>query len=200
MSIIVRKGNPSDSSDFAELFLMSDPNFFPFLFSPHAQKIVTRLFKAKRNLLSFEHSYFIETNGETAGMILGYNGVQKREEEIHTGVLLMKSLKLRFFLRLFAILKVGNVLGRIDKDEYYISNIAVYPKFRNRGFGQLLILEIEKEARKNNNKRIILEVKTDNKKAIKLYQRLGYISEKKIFIFKIKRKKITFLRMHKLIK
>ena len=62
-----------------------------------------------------------------------------------------------------------------DLDEFEILHIAILPKFRNRGFALELLLELEKQLKKSiKSTKIFLEVNSENKFAIKLYEKLGY--------------------------
>ena len=99
--IIIRKARPEDAQDFYQLILLSAPTFFPLLFAFNTEEIMRNLFQQSGNFFSFEHSYFIEVNDKIAGMTFGYNWKQKRREELHTGLLLVKYLKWSFFTRIF---------------------------------------------------------------------------------------------------
>lgn len=157
------------------------------------------LFQQSRNLFGFEHSYFIEVNGRRAGMVLGYTREQKRREELHTGLLLVKYLKWSLVTGILYLLKAQNVVGKVAENEYYISNLAVYPEFRGLGLGTMLLLEIEREARGTSNNKIVLDVETNNKGAIKLYEKLGYIIERESPRLKSDKKTFEFFRMCKIL-
>ncbi|MEA3431383.1 MAG: N-acetyltransferase [candidate division WOR-3 bacterium] len=194
-NIITRKGRAEDAQDFSSLVLLSAPTFLPSLFGSNTAEVMKNLFQQPGNLFSFEHSYFIEVNGKRAGMVLGYNWKQKQWGEMHTGLLLIKYLKWSFSARFFDLLKVGNMLGKIGKNKYYLSNIAVYPKFRGLGLGKKLLFEIEREARKTGCNKIVLDVEVTNVRAIKLYERLGYTIERRTPSFKISKETFEFFRM-----
>lgn len=59
-------------------------------------------------------------------------------------------------------------------DEGEITNVAVNPRQRCRGIGELLIREIKKEAERRSIARIVLEVRVSNHSAIRLYERNGF--------------------------
>jgi ribosomal protein S18 acetylase RimI-like enzyme len=71
-------------------------------------------------------------------------------------------LKWSLFSRIFYLLKAQNIVGKIAENEYYLSNIAVYPEFRSLGLGIKLLSEIEREARKAGSNKIVLDVETSN--------------------------------------
>jgi len=199
-NVITRKGRAGDAQDFSHLVLLSAPTFFPLLFGPNAAEVMKNLFQQPRNLFSFEHSYFIEVNGKIAGMSLGYNWERNRREKLYTGLLLVKKyLKWSLFARIFYLLKTQNMVGAVAENEYYLSNLAVYPEFGNLGLGTKLLLEIEREAWKTGNNKIVLDVETSNERAIKLYERLGYIIERETPSFKINKRTFKFFRMRKIL-
>ena len=196
-NIVIRKGKPEDAQDFSRLILFAAPTFAPSLFGSGVRNLMKNLFQNTRNHFSFEHSYFIEMDDEIAGMALAYNYKQKKEENIHIGLLLLKYMRWSFFTHLPYLLKSEHIVGQITENECYISDMGVYPKFRGLGLGTKLFGLIEEETRKTGSKRIILDAEIDNKEAIKLYERLGYKIEQKSPVFKIRDKNFEFFKMSK---
>ena len=62
-------------------------------------------------------------------------------------------------------------------DEGQIANIAVRADMRGRGYGKTLMLKLLELARREGIKRITLEVKDTNERAVKLYKSLGFTVE-----------------------
>jgi len=198
-NIIIRKGRTEDAKDFSQLILLSTTNFFPSIFASNIEEVMRKIFQQPDNLFGFEHSYFIEVNDKIAGMALGYNWEQKKREGLHTGLLLVKYLKLSFFTRIFYLLKAQGIVGKISEKEYYLSNITVYPEFRALGLGTKLFSKIKRESEKTGVNKIVLDVETNNKKAIKLYERLGYIIKCRTPSIKINEETFEFFRMFKVL-
>ena len=196
-NIIIRKGRTEDAQDFSQLILLSAATFFPSIFASNTEEVMRKIFQQPGNLFSFEHSYFIEVNGKIAGMALGYNWEHKRREELHTGLLLVKYLKWSFFTRIFHLLKAQGIVGKVSENEYYLSNIAVYPEFRALGLGIKLFSEIRRESEKTGANKIVLDVETNNKRAVRLYERLGYIIKWRTPSIKINKETFEFFRMFK---
>lgn len=70
---------------------------------------------------------------------------------------------------------VGYIIGSIeDGVEAHIISIAVLPNFRNKGFGQRLILTLLVDAKKKNLKSCSLHVRVSNAPAISIYKHLGF--------------------------
>ncbi|MBA7710393.1 hypothetical protein ES703_119335 [subsurface metagenome] len=196
-NIVVRKGLPEDAPDFANLALLSGPTLFPAIFGSGVKGGMQNLFRQRRNLFSFEYSYFTEVDDTKAGMILGYDWKTQRREEWRTGLLLIKFMKLGFFARIPALLKALSLVERAEDNEYYISNVAVYPEFRGANLGTSLILRIEKEAKSSGARKIVLDVDVDNEGAIRLYNRLGYLVVGKPRRVRNKQKDLASVKMCK---
>lgn len=68
-------------------------------------------------------------------------------------------------------------------DEGQITNIAVHPNFRRRGFGGRIVSELLNYARENGIAAVFLEVRCSNAAAISLYTSFGFecVGERKGF-------------------
>jgi len=174
-NILIRRGFPEDAPDFANLILLSEPEMFPAIFGSGVRNVLQNLFRQRRNLFSFEHSYFIEVDGKKAGMILGYDWKNQGWEEWRTGLLIIRYMKLKFFAKIPVLLTALRLVGRAEDSEYYISNVAVYPEFRGAKLGTNLLLKTEEEAKSSGAGKMVLDVDVDNEGAIRLYNRLGYL-------------------------
>jgi len=73
---------------------------------------------------------------------------------------------------------IGVVINTINAELNwgFVWELAILPKFRGQGIGTRLILESEKLLQKHHPEidELAIGVKTDNTKAIKLYEKLGY--------------------------
>ncbi|MEA2077064.1 MAG: GNAT family N-acetyltransferase [Candidatus Marinimicrobia bacterium] len=196
---IIRKAKASDAKDFVELVLISAP-YFSILFGKKVKILLQYLFKSGSNLFSFEHVYFIELNGEVCGMILGYDWQTKNSENIRTGFLLFKSLGIHILCRLSVFLKLNRTVGKLNNGEYYISNIAIYPKYRGKGIGKRLLLENELWAKSTGAERIVLDVEKDNVNAMRFYKNSAYKILKEFSVSIQKNKTIIFYRITKKLK
>lgn len=66
------------------------------------------------------------------------------------------------------------VLWRKSVPVARIYNLAVNPAYQGKGYGALLLKEVEKEAVRRNCTNISLEVRQDNEGAIRFYEKRGY--------------------------
>jgi len=75
--------------------------------------------------------------------------------------------------------KKGDIVGTVRAifDGYYcmLFDLAVDPKFRNRGIGELLMKETEKRLRKRGAKYVFLN---SSDGAVKFYKKIGYTKPK----------------------
>ena len=172
--IQLRKALSADAADFAELVLLSAPGLFPTIWGDGAKDILQYLFLRPRNLFSFEHTVFAELDGARAGMLLGYDWKVKKQENVRTGLLLMKRMRLGFLFKLPTMIKSERVFGGIRDRDYYISNLAIFPAYRRIGAGTRLLLEAEEEAKRSGVARMTVDVNAENAVGQSLYERTGY--------------------------
>ena len=62
----------------------------------------------------------------------------------------------------------------IMPEELHITNVAVHPDYRNRGYGGHLVRALLDVGRKHNCVWAVLEVRISNREAIRLYSDLGF--------------------------
>ena len=72
------------------------------------------------------------------------------------------------------VLEPLNELKVVAGGSWYIAAIAIFPKFRGRGFGQSLLQKAELHARLTNAKYLTLMVGSFNRGAHQLYKRAGF--------------------------
>ena len=69
---------------------------------------------------------------------------------------------------------VGYALWRRLPDVMEVLNLAIFPLYRSRGYGRILLQFIENEARQSGSVGIWLEVRVDNQRATALYRSFGF--------------------------
>lgn len=65
-------------------------------------------------------------------------------------------------------------VGKVEKSDGGISHFHVEPNYRGKGIGSSLIEKVERLAKKDGKKRLVLEAKAKNIRAIKLYKSHGF--------------------------
>jgi ribosomal-protein-alanine N-acetyltransferase len=79
---------------------------------------------------------------------------------------------------------IGFIIGvQMKPEKGKILMLSVLEKYRRQGIGSKLLAEYLKGISNKKIKKVALEVRTDNKKAIKFYQRYGFKIKKKISEF-----------------
>ena len=85
-----------------------------------------------------------------------------------------------FLLALIDNHPAGYVAAFITGEEAHIMSIAIDLKWRRKGIGKSLMLEIMDKVKKLGVREIHLEVKESNNSAIELYEKLGFKQINKI--------------------
>lgn len=84
-------------------------------------------------------------------------------------------------MRFFVFEENSRIIGYVGLqtvlDEGYITNIAVNSSYRRQGIGQKLLQALDETAEKLSLSFISLEVRESNSSAIKLYTKMGYVSD-----------------------
>ncbi|MGB9794308.1 MAG: GNAT family N-acetyltransferase [Caldisericum sp.] len=178
--IFIRKAQKSNFQDFYNLVYFASGKVLDSIFKDHTKDVLKALYQNEKNLYSFKHTIFIEVNGKIGGLLVGYEYREAKEESISTFFNIMHFTKGNTFIILKNLIKAYTKIGKVLRDEYYISNVAIYPEFRGSGLGTKLMLYAEQTASKRNLKYLSLDVERENETAINLYKKLGYkITEEK---------------------
>ena len=69
----------------------------------------------------------------------------------------------------------GGIMTVLDESD--IVNIAVLPEFRGRGYGRMLLLALENEAKRQGAELLHLEVRQSNRVAVGLYESFGFTTD-----------------------
>jgi ribosomal protein S18 acetylase RimI-like enzyme len=196
--IAISRGKPGYAEDFVRLDLISAPDFLPYYFGSNMREILRSLFQDRGNWWSFEHSQFIRLDGRIAGMALAMSYEDKIAEKANTMKLVDKYVKGSVFDEP-PDERIMEIQGQAVEGDYYISNVAVYPKFRCMGLGTKLFERIEQMAIKHGSRRIVFDVETDKTRTINLYKRLGYGIESRSAIVETKVRGFELFQMAKVI-
>jgi len=170
---IVQAKVPEDTEDFVRLFVIAAPDYVPALYAGTQDKVAANCFRHKRNITSFEHAHFVKVNGRNAGVILAYDWIVNKKEQVKTTLLIARYMKTKFIKQMRHLQWAGEVLGKMDDGTFYIACLAFYPEFRNQGWGTSLLVHIEEAARKAGAIKIAVDAETDNEDAIRFYKRFG---------------------------
>jgi ribosomal protein S18 acetylase RimI-like enzyme len=193
----IRAAQAADAPDIARLVLVSAERFLPAVFGTGIEAAVCILAAGRGTLFSHAHCWIAEAGGSTAGMLLGYSGREKSAEDPATGWGLLRTLGVGLVRRLGRLLVLQGTIGKLGADEFYVSNVAVYPDFRGRGIGSALLAAVERAAHDAGAESTVLDVEIDNLSAIRLYQARGYAARGATSPMRAAGHEFSFLRMGK---
>lgn len=74
-----------------------------------------------------------------------------------------------------ALIGYGTLLFRRDSSSARLYSFGVHPQARGAGVGWRLLETLEREAKERDIDKMILEVRADNRAAMRLYRRTGYL-------------------------
>jgi len=174
MEFSIVPGQPGvHDEDFANLFLTSAPEYAPALFAGKHEVVTRNCFRHKKNLIGFEHARFLLVEQRTAGMIVGYGWHAKKAQSARSGLLPIRYMKWAFMKRMKDLQWSDQVLGKMDEETYYISNLALYPEYRNLGLGAELLVYIQDVATQSGAKKLDVDAEIDNEGAVRFYKRFS---------------------------
>lgn len=164
-----------------------------------AKSIISRLFRRDKNRYSYQYTHLATISGEVAGLLISYSGTALKSlnfpmvESIFAVNKLPETL--RFFYRSLPLMCMKEVAA----DEYFINNVAVFPKYQGCGVGEFLMSLAEKRAKESGINTCALTVEIKNSRAVRWYQHLGY---QIVDTFKVERlkRRIGFTGLHRMVK
>ena len=177
-SLAIRPATVSDASLAAELIYLTMGIEADWLFGQapgiSTHTVLSRLFQCSNNRVAHPFAFIAALNGQNAGLLLAYPGHLLRRLDWMTGFHLLGILGLSATLRVARIQSAYQDLVETEADEFYISNLAVLPRFQGQGVGKALMAYAEQLARENNLQKCSLIVTYGHEPARRLYAQIGY--------------------------
>jgi len=176
----IRKLKKTDNIEkAANLIYQTDRSLSRFLFGK-CEKAVPKL----KNLILLEHnsfSYnhiFCFVDDQIQGILLGYE--QKDiDENLQKNDFSASFSNFDLFLFQIKNLILNPILRKADPEEFYIQNICIDSNYRRKGIGSTLLENVTDYAKTRNINTLSLDVSIENKKAKRLYERIGFRTIKK---------------------
>ena len=177
MSLSIRPAAPDDAELAARLMYLSMGELADYLFGGvrrSVDEILASLYLMKNNRFSWCVADVAEWDGQPAGMLASFPGWEFTRRELAIGASLLKLCNFLEVLRLsIHAMSIANGVETY-RDEYYLANMGVLPKFQGRGIGSGLMEHAEQKAREAGLEKCSLIVDTENPNAKRLYERFGY--------------------------
>lgn len=167
MNYTIRKAQVEDAEHIAQLMFYAMADIvFDFLNDKDENKAITflrELIEEKNNQYSFENTYIVELEHKIAASFTLYDGGklnELREKVLH-------HLKTSYN-------RIIQPADETEAGEIYIDTIAVYPDYRGKGLGNIILDYIIEEFAHKKGETIGLLVDYTNPKAKKLYESKGF--------------------------
>ncbi|MDB2550494.1 GNAT family N-acetyltransferase [Rickettsiales bacterium] len=177
--IIFASGHPDYANEAAILIYDSSHEILDFMFKDKdiAINALVKLYKKKKGHFSHKFSTIAMKDKEIVGLELGYSKKDLDKQDLIGGIYLLISSPLSLWWHI--ITKVGpvvdNYVPKASEGSYYLNNLAVNTKKRSGGVGRLLLENITKRAKKSGYSNIEGDVTKVNIRAIKFYEKNGYV-------------------------
>lgn len=176
MIYTIRKATKNDSKEIAELFYFTEdyPNeeWGDGSRQDHIKRLIYMI-KRKDNRFSYENIKVLDVEGDFAGLLLTLEGKKFKQDTFKADKTLykmQKGIKEKFK---FILLALGYLFYKeCNKDEYYISNIAIKEEYRGRDLAKILMEESYKDALNKGYKKVSL--RANNSSLVKFYKELGF--------------------------
>jgi ribosomal protein S18 acetylase RimI-like enzyme len=178
VEITLRPATPEDAAVGTALLARSMAGFGDALLGlgSHARQlaVLEHFWRRSDNRFSHRLCELALVEGEIAGLVLSYAGA--RSTALNFGVArgIFRVYSLREALRFVRLALTEAGVTEVLRDEYLLSNLAVFPGFEGRGVGRFLLHRADELARATGVRRITLTVEIGNERARGLYLSHGY--------------------------
>ncbi|MFO8101881.1 MAG: GNAT family N-acetyltransferase [Dehalococcoidia bacterium] len=190
---------PEMAPEGAELALLAGEELIPALFGPDARHFWECAFQYRQCSFSYEHSWFLEIDGKSVGIAVGYDYETQKKEGRRTFWAMINCLKWTFLKQLSELRQSGALMARTREGDYYLSNLAVYPEYRGQGYGTIIMDSVEKMASESGCKRVVLDAEVVKERTLQFYRGRGYQIEETLPTLKTRNGDFKLQRMVKAI-
>ena len=201
--IQIRSATPDDAETSKQLIYMTMGSMADYLLgggdAGEAKGVLSRLFLKQKNRYSHQYAVLATINGAVAGLLLSYPGkvLNSLNFPMAASMAAVNELPqlLRFFSRCAPLIKIKEA----ESDEYFINNLAIFPKFQGQGVGKSLMNFAKQQANESGLNKCALTVEIENQFAVDMYQKLGYQIVHTIKSERLKRK-MGFPGLYRMVK
>jgi ribosomal protein S18 acetylase RimI-like enzyme len=167
-----------DLNRVSELIYETELTIFKQLLGKNESEAVQnikKLVKLGNNSFGHEHIHVVSDEEENIlGILVSFCG---RETSLWSDF--REYFKVLNFYNFLKYAVKGTLINElltasVGKNDYYLSNIAVDPQFRDQGIGTYILENAFKTAEKKGCKRVLLDVTLNNEGARRLYERFGF--------------------------
>lgn len=177
MGIRMAEATAADAVHFAKLAETAADGFFAELFGGKAESMLRATFMQAEGDNSHRHTAFLQIDGAVAGMLHAYAAEQAQEGRTFWLMLRHSGWQaLRFLAALILYWDVMGFLGgNLERGDFYIAMLAIYPPQRGLGHGRALLNSAAERAAGQGCSRLVLDVDERNATARAVYERFGFV-------------------------
>lgn len=175
MNLRPARRTPADAAAFAHLANMASHDVLADLVGPDFETTLS-MFMGGDTLYRASQVWFIELDGEVAGMLCAFSGQQKAELTGETDRQLLAGPGAQTEAAARAQEQLEPISGFIDmvpEGAFYVQFVAVEPRARGNGYAGQLLAFAEDVARETGSTTLELDVETGNAAALAAYGRQG---------------------------
>ncbi len=169
---------PTDAAAFAELANMASHDILADIVGPDSEQVLTSMFLGDGTLYRTRQVWFVEADGEIAGMLCAFTDEQKAALTAETDRQLLAGTGAQSAAAIQAqtqLQPISEFIDTVPAGAFYVQFVAVYPQARGNGYaGQLLTLAHDL-ARETGSTTLELDVETGNTAALKSYLGQGMV-------------------------
>lgn len=184
---MIRKPKDYESNDCVNLLYISGQDLYTYFFIDQKPKIydVLTLFYKKPGIYSKENILIEEDNGNIKGLILAYPAqrmkqMSKQMFKIIKDIILISGFV--NFIKMVARFKLNFYFPKLENDELFISNLAVFNNYRKQGVAKRLLNAAEEIGIEKGLNKISLYLEIDNFIAKDVYLKYGFTEESKVIL------------------
>jgi ribosomal protein S18 acetylase RimI-like enzyme len=177
MNVRIRPAGLADLDVVVSLIRLSMGEELDWLFGQEkdhpTESVMGALFIRKGNRLSHEICWVTEALGRVAGVLVAFPSRMMRRLDVQTALHLVSIFGFAATMRLVQRQPFYGDLVEAEAEEFYLSNLAVFPNCQGRGIGTTMLNYADKLAQAGGLKKCSLLVTFGNP-ARRLYERVGY--------------------------
>jgi ribosomal protein S18 acetylase RimI-like enzyme len=203
----LRKPYNEESDDCVKLLYISGPSLFSYLYiekEPEIYALFKKFFDKPGTTFSKENIIVEEESGTIRGLILAHP-VSHLQQYLLNELKCIGEMKRGLFhflvtlVKMLIRVKLAIHYPRLENNEFFICNLAVFKEYRRRGIARKLLNRIEEIAIEKGFHNLSLYVETDNHHAKRVYEKFGFQEVKKA-VFPKKYNKHGLFGFYKMVK
>jgi ribosomal protein S18 acetylase RimI-like enzyme len=176
--LTIRPAKAADREAVCQLIYLTMGSEADWLFNywkeSNTLEVIGSLFLQPGNRASYCVSHVAEKDGRVAGLLVAYPGRILSSLDLHTAWHIFRTYGLIAAFQLVFRQPAYGSIKETEKDEFYISNLGVFPAYQGMGIGTGLMGFAESLAREDRLYKCSLLVSFGHANARRLYENLGY--------------------------